>query len=351
MNWIKRNLPLVVGGVVALGLLGFAIFFLLTRKQAVDEVTAELNTRTEEWKQLVARDPYPNQENIEKAKVEQKKLTEFLDQTRKYFVPVASFPTNLDGATFKNLLETTISELVHDAEKSGVSLPSSNRYDFTFKPQRSSLDFAPGTLAPLAMQVSEIKAICDVLFDARVHNLVGLRRAPVAKEDEGAGGSTDYLNGRKPATNAVTGAIVAPYEIVFNGFSTELAAVLEGFYRSPNCFIVKNIDVQTNVVSASADYSVQPMVPYMYPTSTTPGVTQPGMTPYQQMMQRYGVGGRYGRGPNMPAPPPVTTPSVAVPATPVRRGPETVLDERPLKITMYIEAVRLLERAKPKGAR
>ena len=164
MNWLKRNLFLVGGGVAALGLLGFAIFFLLTRKQAVDEVTAELNTRTEEWKQLVASDPYPNQENIERAKGEQKKLAEFLDQTRKFFVPVASFPTNLDGATFKNLLETTIAELVHDAEKSGVSLPSSNRYDFTFKPQRNSLDFAPGTLVPLAMQVSEIRAICDVLL-------------------------------------------------------------------------------------------------------------------------------------------------------------------------------------------
>ena len=62
MNWLKRNLFLVACGVVALGLLGFAIFFLLTRKQAVDEVTAELSTRTEEWKQLVARDPYPNQD-------------------------------------------------------------------------------------------------------------------------------------------------------------------------------------------------------------------------------------------------------------------------------------------------
>src|ERR1051325_2578029 len=181
MNWLKRNLFLVGGGVVALGLLGFAIFFLLTRKSDVDQVTGELAARTDEWKQLVARDPYPNQENIDRAKAEQKKLAAFLEQTRKFFVPVATFPTNLDGATFKNLLETTISELVHDADKSGVSLPSSNRYDFTFKPQRSSLDFAPGTLAPLAMQVSEIKAICDVLFDARIHTLVGLRRAPVAK--------------------------------------------------------------------------------------------------------------------------------------------------------------------------
>src|ERR1051326_1464757 len=261
MNWLKRNLFLVVGGVVALGLLGFAVFFLLTKKKDVDEVTGELAARTDEWKQLVARDPYPNQENIDRAKVEQKKVGGFLDQTRKYFVPVATFPTNLDGATFKKLLETTISEMVQDAEKAGVSLPSSNRFDFTFRPQRNSLDFAAPTLVPLAMQVAEIKTICDVLFDARIHTLVGLRRAPVSKEDESAANSNDYLGGRKPATNAVTGAVLAPYEIVFQGFSTELAAVLEGFYRLPNCFIVKNIDVQTNVVSAAAE-STPSYVPY-----------------------------------------------------------------------------------------
>ena len=345
MNWLKRNLFLVAGSVVALALLGFAIFFLLTRKQAVDEVTAELNTRTEEWKQLVARDPYPNQDNIERAKGEQKKLAEFLDQTRKFFVPVASFPTNLDGATFKNLLETTIAELVRDADKSGVSLPSSNRYDFTFKPQRSSLDFAPATLVPLAMQVSEIKAICGVLFDARVHALVGLRRAPMPKEEEGGANSADYLSGRKPATNAVTGAVLAPYEIAFNGFSTELAAVLEGFYRSPNCFIVKNIDVQTNVVSASVDYFVPSYVPYSF----APGVPPPALNPYDQMRRRYGD--RYNRMPNMSAPLPAPAPTLVAPAAPVRRGPETVLDERPLKITMYVEAVRLVELARPKAAR
>ena len=59
MNWLKKNLFLALGGVVALGLLGFAIFFLLTRKQVVDEVTEQLNTRTQELKDLVSRDPHP----------------------------------------------------------------------------------------------------------------------------------------------------------------------------------------------------------------------------------------------------------------------------------------------------
>ena len=55
--------------------------------------------------------------------------------------------------------------------------------------------------------------------------------------------------------------------------------------------------------------------------------------------------------PLMPAPVPAPAPNLAVPTAPTRKGPETVLDERPLKITMYVEAVRLIERAKPKAAR
>ena len=42
MKWLKKNLFLVAGGLVALGLLGFAIFFLINSKQAVDEVSASV---------------------------------------------------------------------------------------------------------------------------------------------------------------------------------------------------------------------------------------------------------------------------------------------------------------------
>src|SRR2546429_2443591 len=338
MNWLKKNLFLALGGVVALGLLGFAIFFLLTRKQVVDEVTEQLNTRTQELKDLVSRDPHPNQENIEAARKEQKKLAAFLQESRKFFVPVAGF-TNIDSAAFKDLLQTTISELEHGAEKAGVTLPA--KYDFTFTPQRKSVDFAADTLVPLATQVAEIKAICDVLFDARVHTLTSLRRAPVAKEDQGA---TDYLIGRKPETNAVTGAVLVPYEIQFQGFTAELAAVLEGFYRSPNCFIVRNLDVQTNIVNVAADSSqtIPSYLPYYPPTTLAPGVAP---SPEQLMRQRYGPygggpgGGRYpgmgpGRGYYGQPPPVAPTPTPGMFAAPAaRRGPETILDERPFQVT------------------
>src|ERR1041384_174019 len=105
MNWLKKNLGLVVGGTIALCLLGFAIYFLLTSKQTVDEVTGQLTGETEKLKALTTRDPYPNQENIEAARKEQKKLAAFVQDSRRFFVPVADF-TNVESSAFKTLLET-----------------------------------------------------------------------------------------------------------------------------------------------------------------------------------------------------------------------------------------------------
>lgn len=348
MTWLKRNLFLVIGGLIALGLLGFAGYNLYAKKQQVDAVTVDLNAQTEELKRLMTRDPHPDQENIDAAKREQTKFAEFLNQSRKHFVPVIKFD-KLDSAAFKELLEKTIAGLERDADRTGVDLPS--KYNFTFSSQRTRLDFAAETLVPLATQVAEIKALCDVLYQARVHSLVSLRRVPVAKEDEGA---ADYLLGKKPVTNTVTGAILCPYEMTFQGFSAELAAVLEGFYRSSNCFIVKNIDVQTNVVTvADATSSPSYITPFLQPGAVT---TQPSLTPAEMMRMRYGIGAnpmdRYRmRGERTSVPPPATAPSTTVPSTVVRRGPETVLDERPFKVTMFVEAVRLTEPARAGAAK
>jgi hypothetical protein len=55
----------------------------------------------------------------------------------------------------------------------------------------------------------------------------------------------------------------------------------------------------------------------------------------REMIERYGI--RPG-GARPPGAPPAT---VYAPATPTRRGPETVLEEKQLKVTLTVEAVRL----------
>ena len=75
------------------------------------------------------------------------------------------------------------------------------------------------------MQLAEVKAICTVLFQAKINSLDNIRRERVS-EDDLKGPQTDYLP-EKSVTNEL--AVLSPYEVTFRCFSSELAAVLAGF--------------------------------------------------------------------------------------------------------------------------
>jgi hypothetical protein len=340
MSWLKRNLVLVVGGLIVLALLGGAGSFLWSQKQRADGVTVDLDGLITDLQTLTGRDPFPNADNIDATKVEQKRVADLLADCRRYFVPTSTH-TNIDSATFKDVLETSIAEMEKDARQSGVGLP--DKFHFTFRAQRGTTVFAAAELLPLTSQLADIKAICDVLFKARVHSIAGIRRVPVSTNDQG---STEFLTQFKVTTNTVTSAQVAPYEFTFQGFSGELASVLEGFTRSPHCLIVKNVNVEVATASTGSAEGEMPAPVYV------PGVAAAEPTPQSaasRMASRYGLrtpmtGGGfrspYGRGPGIPPPAaPVAPTPVAAPAAP--RGPETVLDEKALKITILVDSVRL----------
>jgi uncharacterized protein HemX len=84
MNWLKRNLYLVLGAVAALVLLGLAGFYLYQQKQKERQVTGALEGQITEWKRLTNRKPSANEENIEAAKKEQSRLSELLRTNREY---------------------------------------------------------------------------------------------------------------------------------------------------------------------------------------------------------------------------------------------------------------------------
>ncbi len=338
MSWLKRNLFLVVGGVVALALLGGAGYFLWSEKTQADSVTGELQALIDDLTRLTSRDPFPNDANIEAVKVDQKRLATLLEDIRRHFVPTSAY-TNIDSETFKGLLENTIAELEKSAERAGVKLPE--KYDFTFKPERTTTVFDAPDLLPLASELADIRAICDVLFRARVHLLSGIRRVPVGKLDQGA---ADFLTVVKARTNGVVNAVIRPYEFTFQGFSGELANVLDGFGRSPYCLIVKNVNVEPVSASTTTEGGETSTPGAYLQSSAGAGVPTAPLSAAERFARRYGrsamgPGSRYPgfRGPAATAP--VTPAPVAV--APVRRGPETVLDEKPLKITMLIESVRM----------
>jgi len=274
MDWIKRNLYFVIFAATALILMGLAGFYLFTKWQLNSEVMAKLNADYATLQQLNSENPHPGSgtvDNIAEAQNQIRALREFAAKLRKSYQPINPIPydpegpnTNVSDRDFSAALSRTVHQLTRTAESSSVTLPPS--YGFSFEAQRPRVTFAPGSPTALAVQLGDVKAICDVLMEAKVNSLDNIRRERVSKDDY-TGPQTDYTD-QKSVTNEL--AIITPYEVTFRCFSSELAAVLSGFAASPHAILVKNLNIEPGT-------STNVFEPGMYPGGPFTGAMAPGM--------------------------------------------------------------------------
>lgn len=246
MDWVKRNLLFVINSAVALVLLGLAVFYLLSSLRQKNEVFERLTAQYQELNRLYNLNPNPGNErvnNIQAARDQQAELRAFLQRATRHFaapppIPQVTGTNRVTAELFTPQLWRTLDQLRRTADSFGVQLPPD--YSFSFEAQKNLMRFAPGSLDRLAVQLGEVKAICDILFAAKINSLDNLRRERISTDDY-KGPATDYLDQRS-TTNEL--AILTPYEVTFRCFSPELAAVLSGFHSSPYCILVKAIDVE-----------------------------------------------------------------------------------------------------------
>jgi len=329
MDWIKKNLDVVISGVVALVLLGFAGYFLYSKYSLSQQQSTKLEEQESKLTGLVNQKPNPGNkkvDNIAAAKEQTERLTEFAQRAKALFVNVP-YPTNLDSGSFKLLLDNTVDELQREARAAGTKLP--DNYAFTFSAQKPLVSIKPSTIKPLARKLIEVKTIMGILFNAKILELDRIRRVAVPDEDAGApmmamgGGTSDYWT-RKPTTNSL--AIVMPYEFTFRCFSGELQTVLEGLASSPHSFLVKNVVVDTGETNTVDMFDAG--------GGGGDGETQmPRMSPQMMMMMRYGLrpGMRY-----MQPPPTEGDPNAAPVDT------SKIVSEKPFRVTLWVDVVRLL---------
>jgi hypothetical protein len=345
MSWVKRNLYFLIGGIVALVMLGAAGWYLYSKWDLNNTNGASLKQAYADLKALNEKNPNPGGDNIKIAKEQRKELIDYMGRAGKYFQkipPIPDLPKKTDR-DFAAALNRTIDQLRRDSTNASVTLQ--DNYNFSFQAEKLKINFDQRGLEPLSTQLGEVKAICDVLFQARINALDGLRRERVSADDT-SGPATDYL-GESSTTNAL--AILTPYEMTFRCFSPELAAVLAGFASSPNGLIVKTINAEvagtlaTEVTSAPAPVT---------PTYVAPAPVQPTMSAEAAERARYGdmgggrYGNRYGEGsaksqmyPTVPQQPYVG-PVAAAPKG--GGGLPVVVDEKQLKVTLQLVAVKLI---------
>lgn len=321
MDWIKKNVGFVIGlGIAALSL-GGAVFYVLQAGTAREEARAALEQKNGELDALVKREVYPNKANIDAAKKEQETVVKFIGEARTRFGLLEEV-TSLDNGAFKSLLESTIGQLEREASQAGVKLPS-DKYAFTFGEQRKQLQLAANSLPSFTRELADIEDICGILFGAKIHSLLGLKRYGVGTNEGFA--NPDVISGKKAATNELVGASVYGYEATFQCFSGELGEVIEAFVKSPNCYLVKTLNVEpgsaTAADAATATVAASPF-----------GGGMGGMDP--ALASRYGLGARSRYGPSQPQ-------LAASQPTAAPKANEPALEEKPLKITLGLEVIKL----------
>lgn len=334
MDWIKRNLGLVISGVVAVLAIGGSGYFFYLQYAADQDAQAKLDTARNELKTLQASVPFPNQTNLALLKEQANQLTGFVGRASRLFGEVQ---TNDLSRTvdFGAALAKTLNDLTLEAKNASVTVPTNFAFGFTV--QRDSAFFDPTNITRLYTELEDIRNVCQILFKAKVYELVRIQRVAVGTNDTSAASGlnantlspvSDYLSSTRTfVTNDI--ALIYPYQITFRCSTIELASALECLARAPYGINVKWLKVEPS--------ENQPQETELSPTGA------PMFTPRYggmsaAMQARYGIG-PYGR---RYAPQAAPGGEGTEGMTPVKKkGPGTILKERPIKVAMYFDVIRL----------
>jgi len=303
MLWVKRNLFLVIFGVIALGLLGWSIMFFINKREENTTLEENLQAAKSQLDALYAKNPFPNQTNIDQAKAQVARVRKDVNAVKEYFQPVPF--EKVADKEFTVLLQNTIFDLQKRAQQLGIQLPEAE-YAFSFKAQKNALTFAPGSFPTLPMQLAEIKAITEIIYEAKVNRITNIKRMRVTTDDPE--GSPDYHK-YSTQTNTYTQTVSNPYEFEIHGFSGDLGKVIEGLYKAKYGFVLKSLQVDP-----------APDTPVAVPGMPRPQAAQPQPQPPPGQPARPGPGAR-----------------------PKAETLKTVLNEKLLKAVLLVEVVKPLK--------
>lgn len=174
MNFLKKNMVLVVGGAISLLLALILVVVLIRVRSSYVRVQRELNLEQQKLVRLNQRDPYPSDENVEIIQTNYVVLQKFFRELMALLRQGQEEPRAIEPAEFPVRLDRTIRALWQKAAAQKVVLPQ--RFAFGF--DRYMLGTLPARedVYRLVIQLDTIAHLCDVLFQCKINELVSVER-------------------------------------------------------------------------------------------------------------------------------------------------------------------------------
>jgi hypothetical protein len=376
MDWIKKNTVFVVSCVVALIAIAASGDYLYVQMGEYEEAGTRLNTADTTINTFVTKKPHPGSGDVDNIAAVRQDIGRLNDFKQDLTATFKSIPV---GGQTEQAFKSELAEMLAYIEREGkrVGLTTPTNFNLSFTAQKIGFRFASNSLGPLSVQLADLREITRILVRARVNSIESYRRVAVSPDDSGPNAVEDeYFAKLKITTNQFTGAVVHPYEVVFRCFSEEFGEVLEGIANSPYSIILKTVEVEPGEVRnikplfAAAD-EVFGLNRSSFPGTAMYGNSSSGATSRYgesrgaggrgdaRATARYGSGAggrgdprataRYGSGAGSrtAATPTYTGPPGTGGAYPTAviqpSGPELILTEEPIKVTLILAVIRMPE--------
>lgn len=332
MVFIKRNIFWIIGGLVSVGLIAGSVMFTAGAQAKAEEKLGELSTYTNKVNTLKDANPYPSPEAIAQVKEDTEKVKELSKQAEAMFI--YEKPPEVHSRKFKVHLINSLVALQSEATNYNVRLPQN--FYFTFSHLLPMPNLLPYSIGPLSERLQDIQHITKILFESRVHSIDSLARVPAYGREPG-GAALMYDVGIRTNLSTETADFTStPYRFSFRGFTTELTEVLNRFASSDRFYVVRQIEV---LATRSAE-------PSFVSRSAMFGGLGGGMDSGDDIQS----GGGTLRTPqqaNLLAQ--ARARQLAAAGRGVQQSPlEAIVDERPLRISMMIDVVKLVPKVQPK---
>ncbi len=165
---------LLVGGGIALALLILALVFLMRARREYAGINGQLSAASDRLEQLNRRAPFPSAENV---KLMEQNLQTLQDAAAVLYTNLLKGqirPERIEAAEFAPLLERAAKRLYQRAAENGVLLPE--RFNLGMARYAAGELPTPDAIPRLVVQLKCMDALCQILFQAKIHSLLSIER-------------------------------------------------------------------------------------------------------------------------------------------------------------------------------